>query len=133
MKWLEWCKDGGPDSNVSGLFVVEIKSLFSIVLLKFANGSREAFHEHAFNALSWVLRGKLVEDNTNWVVNTYTPSLLPIFTKRSTFHRVVSIGDTWVISLRGPWRKQWREYIPATRELLTLTNGRTVVQKETLI
>lgn len=51
MKILSWEKDGGPDSKVHGFYLIEIKSLFSIVFLKFEGKSREAFHDHAFNAV----------------------------------------------------------------------------------
>ena len=43
-------KDGGPDSSVTGYWLIESKKLFSIVLLKFDGRSREAYHTHAFNA-----------------------------------------------------------------------------------
>lgn len=61
MKFLFKSKDGGPDSNVVGYWLVESKKLFSIVLLCFNKGSREAFHNHAFNAISWVISGRLDE------------------------------------------------------------------------
>ena len=48
-------KDGGPESTVWGFWLIEIKKLFSVALLCFENGSREAFHTHAFNSVSWVL------------------------------------------------------------------------------
>ena len=49
MKLFKYMKDGGPESTVWGYFLIEIKSLFTIVLLHFKNGSREAYHNHAFN------------------------------------------------------------------------------------
>ena len=42
MKILNIAKDGGPESNVTGYWLVESKRFFSIVLLKFDKGSREA-------------------------------------------------------------------------------------------
>ena len=60
MRFLEVTKDGGPDSPVTGLFLIEIKSLFSVVLLKFG-GTRENFHSHAFNALTFWLKGAVME------------------------------------------------------------------------
>ena len=35
MRFMNWEKDGGYESTVTGLYIVEIKKLFSIVLLKF--------------------------------------------------------------------------------------------------
>lgn len=129
MKLFKYMKDGGMESRVSGLYFIEIKSWFSVVLLHFATGSREAYHSHAFDAVSWVLKGELHEKMLGGGVNVYTPSVKSISTLRSTFHQVVSIGDTWVFSFRGPWSKTWREFLPAEEmfgKFQTLTHGRTV-------
>jgi len=127
MKILRWEKDGGPESRVHGLFLIEIKSLFSIVLLRFADGSRDAYHTHAFDAVSWVLRGRLDE----YLVDdsgpcTYLPSATPVVTPRDRFHRVVSKGTTWVLSFRGPWSDTWFEKTTA-RGTYALTHGRREV------
>jgi hypothetical protein len=133
MRLLKYMKDGGEESTVSGLYFVEIKSLFTIVLLRFSGKSREAFHTHAFNAISWVLRGKLTENifyNGEWFadrIKVYEPSFLPIITPRTRFHKVDSDGDTWAFSLRGPWVDTWREFLPALNVFRTLTHGRKVV------
>jgi hypothetical protein len=131
MRLLKYAKDGGAESTVSGFYFVEIKSLFTIVLLRFQGKSREAFHTHAFNAISWVLKGKLTENHLNGYdegfFDEYTPSLKPIITPRSQFHKVDSDGDTWALSFRGPWVNTWREYLPALNKFRTLTNGRKVV------
>lgn len=126
MKLLSIGKDGGPESTVTGYWLTEIKRLFSVVLLKFEHGSRDAYHSHAFNSINWVLRGRVTEYNRDGTVTVYGPSLLPIITRRSTFHRVVSEGTTWVFSLRGSWKKTWLEYNPKTEEMTRLTNGRKV-------
>lgn len=116
-------KDGGYESTVWGYWLVEIKGLFSIVLLCFESGSRDAYHEHAFHAISWVLKGKLYEVLRGGGDRYYSSSLRPVFTPRSRFHKVVSIGRTWVLSFRGPWTDTWREYRPAHGEVV-LTHGR---------
>ncbi len=135
MKCLSVSKDGGPESHVWAYWLFEIKCLGSIVLLRFEDGSRDAFHSHAFNSLSWVLKGKLMEDlgpeNRDVGYNgclLYKPSLKPVKTYRTTFHKVTSFGRTWVISFRGPWAKTWKEYVSETGEVVVLTNGRQVVQ-----
>lgn len=120
-------KDGGYESTVWGYWLVEFKRLFSIVLLKFENGTREAYHTHAFNCISWVLSGKLEENHYSGKVQVHTPSLLPVITTRDTFHKVVSTGNTWVISFRGPWLKTWNEYLPSDNKLIKLTDGRKEV------
>lgn len=131
MKFFRKAKDGGPKSTVTGYWLVEVKSLFSIVLLKFEDGSRDEFHDHAFHSLNWVLKGRVNEQALEGEMRQYEyeygPSLKPVVTRRDRFHRVVSRGTTWVFSLRGPWKRTWHEWDPKTRKLTTLTHGRKVV------
>lgn len=119
-------KDGGPDSTVDGWFF-EVKSLFTVVLLKFNGDSREAFHGHAFNSISWLLKGFLGEEHLNGGIEMYLPGIRPIITKRETFHKVDSVGVSWVLSFRGPWAKTWEEYHPKTDSFVTLKHGRIEV------
>ena len=120
-------KDGGPESTVTGYWLIESKSLFSICLLKFEGKSREAFHSHAFNSIAWVLKGKLTESMLDGRVFTHTPSLKPFVVTRDDFHKVDSDKTTWVFNIRGPWFKEWREYLPKESRFRTLTNGRVEV------
>lgn len=119
-------KDGGPDSNCK-IYGLEIKELFSVLFMTFDGEGREAYHNHAFNAISWVLRGqlhehRLHEDDLFWA---HIPSLKPIVTPRTTFHRVEGIRDhNWVLTFRGPWRDSWLEYIPGEKRYRRLTHGR---------
>lgn len=124
-------KDGGPESNVMGYWLIEIKPLFSIVLLRFDRQSRENYHSHAFNALTWFIKGKAVEDRiTNdtdppGIISTwYKRSLIPKFTPRNNIHKVHSLGVSWALSIRGPWKKTWVEYNYLTNTYTTLTHGR---------
>lgn len=128
MKLFKWCKDGGPESNVSGLFFLEWKGGFSVALLRFAGGSRDAYHSHAFNALSWVLTGRLIEYGPMQAAQlaTYTPSLLPVFTPRSRLHEVHSVGTSWVLTFRGPWEDVWQEIRP-NEGVVVLTHGREII------
>lgn len=132
MKFLSLGKDGGPESTVWGYWLFEIKSLFSIVLLRFENGTRDAYHSHAFNSVSWVLKGELEETHHHTThpdvfdrLDIHRRSIFPVLTFRDTFHKVNSVGRTWVLSFRGPWAKEWKEYDAAGEK--TLTNGRQVV------
>jgi hypothetical protein len=130
-RWFAVAKDGGPESHVTGYWLVECKTLFSIVLLRFDDGTRDAYHTHAFNALSWVLRGHLVErykTQHGTAQRWYLPSLVPILTRRERFHQVQSRGTSWVLSLRGPWVATWREGLADGREL-ALTYGRREVAR----
>jgi hypothetical protein len=133
VKLLTTTKDGGAKSTVWAHWLFELKSLASVVLLRFEDGSREAYHEHAFDCISWVVRGELEEhvlaqDVTGPdTVNRYPASWRPVITRRNTFHKVVSHGRTWVISFRGPWADTWREFIPSERRFARLTHGRREV------
>jgi hypothetical protein len=126
MRFHRGSKDGGPESHVQ-MWGFESKRFGSVLLLRFADGSRDAYHTHAFNAVSWVLRGRLWE----WLLvphhavgRSYTPALCPVVTAKTTLHKVESLGTTWVLSVRGPWDDEWMEYIPATESVVDLTHGR---------
>jgi hypothetical protein len=132
---LSWKKDGGPESTVSGFFFIEWKDMFSVALLRFSDGTREAYHDHAFNAVSWLLKGELLEFMLDGPGRIHKPRLLPIVTRKEDFHKVHSVGTSWVLSFRGPWNKEWheftrgswkgREFIPG--KYTTLTDGRKPV------
>lgn len=123
-------KDGGQESTVTGYWLCEFKSLFSIVLLKFEGKSRAAYHEHAFHSVSWLLWGALLENfHRSKETIIHRPSFKPIITKRSTFHKVDSVGTTYVLSFRGPWCKTWKEYLPEEDRERTLTHGRMEVNQ----
>lgn len=126
MRFLEKCKDGGPESTVTAYVLIEIKCLFSIMLLRFDGDSREAFHSHAFNAVSWLLKGMLVEHFRNGTHRCYFASMWPIITGRRTYHKVDSEGLSWALTFRGPWRSEWHETLPGKGEI-TLTHGRELV------
>lgn len=127
MKFFTKCKDGGPESTVTAYVLIEIKSLFSIMLLKFEGLSREAYHNHAFNCISWLFKGYLLENLIEKTTKSYKPSLIPIITKRDTFHKVDSVGNSWVLTFRGPWSKTWQEYLPLQNKDKTLSHGRVEV------
>jgi len=127
MKFCKLMKDGGEESRVWGYWLVEIKSLFSIVLLRFEDGSRDAYHNHAFHAFSWVLKGKLKEEHMDKPYNYIYPSWKPFITTRSCFHKVTSYGRTWALTFRGPWSKTWREYHPQDDKFIILSGGRKIV------
>lgn len=131
MRFLYKGKDGGSESNVTGYWLVEIKSLFSIAILRFGEGSREMQHNHAFNSLSWMLSGLCVEEVVTDTTVEYSylyPSVSPTYTSRERMHRVVGLSKTsWFITFRGPWSKTWKERDPKSGATTTLTNGRRLV------
>jgi hypothetical protein len=125
MKILRGEKDGGDESNVR-MWGIEIKWLFSILVLDFGFGSREAFHEHAFNSVSWVLTGGLREAHVNGDFDLHGPSFWPVVTRRKTFHKVSGMRrSNRVLTIRGPWKATWRERLPLEgNRVRTLTHGR---------
>ena len=122
VKILHWGKDGGPQSKVWGFWFVGIKRWFSLVLLRFDDGSREAFHSHAFDCVSWVIRGQLEEVHLDDLPELHRTGAI-IVTRRNTFHKVYSFGRTWVFTLRGPWKETWNE-VDETGRFRVLTHGR---------
>lgn len=126
MKLFTKMKDGGPESTVTGYWLIEYKPLFSIVLLKFEGKSRDAFHTHAFNSLSWLISGQLFEQFLKKnLTKSYFPSIMPFITRKDDFHKVDSIGTSWVLSFRGPWAKEWKEF--SNNEEYSLSDGRVKI------
>lgn len=132
MKILWGDKDGGSESRV-WVWGIESKRFGSILLMCFRKGSREAYHTHAFNAISWVLRGWLLEETIvaagvfgpDIRLQKYEASWCPIRTPRERFHMVHGMAEkTWVLSFRGPWVDTWKEFLPSSRRNITLTHGR---------
>ena len=119
--------DGGKESGVTGYFLIEWKKVFSIGLLHFKEGSRESYHSHAFNAITWWLTGHVTEQKLNGAEKDFYPSLKPKITKRSNFHKVFAHKSTWALTFRGPWEDTWFEYNPKSHKTITLTHGRTEV------
>ena len=118
-------KDGGPESPVNGYFIIEVKSLGSIAFLKFNQGCREAFHTHAFNALTWFIKGDLIEENFDGSLYTYKKSIMPKITPKSKNHRVLANKDSWCLTIRGPWDKTWTE--TNNSKITVLTSGRHII------
>jgi len=126
--------DGGKESGVTGYMLIEWKPLFSIGFLHFKEGSREAYHTHAFNALTWWLKGaiteeRLVEDVAHFRLlptrKEFTPSTTVKFTSRDNLHKVIAHKSSWAFTLRGPWKDTWQEKRPDG--WVTLTHGRKII------
>lgn len=114
--------DGGKDSGVKAYFLLEWKKFFSIGILHFKKGTREAYHNHAFNALTWWIKGKVTEIKLDGEQKDFKPSIKPKFTSRDNFHKVLAHEDTFAITFRGPWNDSWKEY--RKDKYVTLTHGR---------
>jgi hypothetical protein len=133
MRLFTKVKDGGPESPVDAFVLIEIKALFSIVLLRFNPGGRPGYHSHAFNAWTWFLWGDMVE---MFPGRPFSPSTLyrrswrPKVTPRLLMHRVWAYRTSWAFTLRGPWAGTWQEQHyggPSGVRTITLTHGRKVV------
>lgn len=136
IKLFRKAKDGGPDSNVTGYWLIEWKRVFSIALLKFSVGWRENYHSHAFNSASLLFgKGTLLEyvldsdgDDYYEHVNVLQASILPVIHKRSCLHRVECIyNPVWALTIRGPWSTTWSEFDPKAQKFITLTRGRKIL------
>lgn len=119
--------DGGQGSGVTGYFLVEWKSLFSVGILHFKKGSREAFHSHAFNAVTFWLKGKVTEVKYSGATRDFSAGLKPKYTSRKNTHKVVAHEDTYALTIRGPWVDYWNEY--KNKKRIILTHGRVVVHE----
>lgn len=129
MKIFSKAKDGGPESPVEAYFLIEWKRFFSIALLKFNKGGREAYHTHAFNAYTWFISGGLIEEDISGDTYTYKVNITPKYTPRSKNHRVHAKRDSWCFTIRGPWCDTWTEDRAGVKT--TLTHGRRVVGEST--
>ena len=127
MRFMSKSHDGGKDSGVTGYFLIEIKSLFSIVLLKFNKGTRDAYHNHAFNALTFWLKGNVFEHFLNGPSKMWKAGNVK-YTSKSDFHKVEALEQSWALCFRGPWQKTWNEH--KNNKLVTLTNGRVILKEE---
>lgn len=127
-------KDGGPESRVY-MYGLECKALASLLVLRFEDGSREAYHTHSFNAVSWVLGPGSLDENIRCCAPAYercdivdlAPSFAPVVTRRARCHKVISYGTTWVLSLRGPWASSWTDVDERTGVTTRLRAGRVPV------
>lgn len=117
--------DGGKDSGVAGYFLIEWKILFSIAILRFRTGSREAYHNHAFNAITWWLTGSVTEQKSTGEQKDFGPSFRPKFTPRNNCHRIVAHRTSYALTFRGPWLDYWYE-IRKGRKVF-LTHGRVEI------
>lgn len=132
MRLFQKAPDGGSKSGVTAYFLLESKRFVSVALLRFEKGTREAYHEHAFNALTVWLKGWVLEHILEtpdkpektyrckaWVAGQWK------LTPRSTFHKLEAMETTWALTFRGPWVDLWREWREG--RMVTLTHGRKEV------
>lgn len=129
MRIFSKTKDGGPTSPVDAYFLIELKGLFSIALLKFNKGHRKTFHTHAFDALTWFLCGDITEEDVDGTKVQYKRSLFPKVTRKEKNHRVGARKDSWCLTLRGSWDETWTEYSRQTKKTVTYGHGREIIDE----
>lgn len=127
MRFLEKAKDGGPNSPVDAFILFEIKSFMTIALLKFNKGARDNYHSHAFNALTWFIKGNLWEKFLSQPDYRYRRGLMPKITRRLDVHRVMALSDSWCFTIRGPWNDTWYEISADRKHVTILQEGREIV------
>jgi quercetin dioxygenase-like cupin family protein len=126
MKLFTKAPDGGKGSGVTGYFLIEAKSKFSIVLLRFNKGTREAYHSHGFNALTLWLAGSVKEHLLGIRAPRHFNPLQIKWTPRNAFHKIEALETSWAMSIRGPWVDRWQEY--RNGQFVTLTHGRQEIE-----
>lgn len=101
--------------------LIEIKSLFSIILTHLSPNGITAMHSHAFKALTIWLWGFGTEYNCDYRLISLFPGKLKYTSK--DFH-AISSGNSgaWFLTIRGPWSDTWQEF--RNGKLITLTHGR---------
>lgn len=119
--------DGGFGSGVTGYFLCEFKRSFSVVVLHFAKGTRDAYHDHAFNAVTVWLKGQVREHHLDGRVMSFSAGQWK-YTPRTTFHKIEALESTWAISIRGRWANSWHEN--RRGKLITLTHGRKEIMDD---
>ena len=129
MNILSRRKDGGIKSPVDAYFLFEFKSLGSIALLKFNKGGREEFHNHAFNAWTWFLGGRLLEEDVSGKAYQYRTGWKPKFTPKNKNHRVIALEDSYCLTIRGRWDREWTEYSREHDTTTVFSWGRKVKYK----
>jgi quercetin dioxygenase-like cupin family protein len=128
MRFFSKSHDGGENSGVTGYFLVEIKPLFSVVLLRFSKGTRDAYHSHAFNALTLWLKGRVREHkllSANNPVDYKAGNWK--YTRRDNVHKVEALETSWALTFRGPWYSEWYEY--KNGKIVKMTHGRVVLSE----
>lgn len=131
IKFFTKSHDGGANSGVTAYFLIEWKRVFSVAVLRFSKGSREAFHSHAFNALTWWLKGAVREEFPSGNSLDWRPSFKPKLTPRRNIHKIVAQETSWAFTLRGPWVDRWIEY--KTGKEIVLSHGRKVISEKPLV
>lgn len=104
--------------------LIEIKSLFSIILTHLGSNGTTACHSHAFNAITvWLYGGAMELKNGVW--KAMQAGVIK-YTRRSDYHKLYTLfKGSWFLTFRGPWKDTWQE--ERNGKMITLTHERKEV------
>lgn len=115
----------GMVQGSSEYFLIEIKSLFSIILTHLAPHGTTTMHSHPFKALTFWLYGFGTEFNCNYELKSLYPGKVKLTSK--DFHAIgTKDSGAWFLTFRGPWSDTWQEY--RNGKPITLTHGRKEIE-----
>lgn len=110
--------------------LIEIKSLFSIILTHLGPNGSTFNHTHPFNAITIWLYGFAVEglsEPFKFTQKVLHPGTIK-YTEGAKMHSITSGSKgAWFLTFRGPWGDKWLE-VSSDGKLHTLTHGRKEVQ-----
>lgn len=129
---LEWINVSLGQGDINRFVFIEIKYLFSIYLNIFNTIEQDRYHNHAFNAVSIMMRGWYYEyemtPRIEWP--NLIRSLSVRFIPRDYVHKIGRSSPNAIsITLAGPWAKTWTEIFENGNKK-TLTWGRKVINQE---
>lgn len=101
------------DQSVTELTILEYKKLFSIKLFKFhkSSGKQDRFHTHAFNALSFLIKGDYTEEiiKDNKIMKCRRNRSRILYIPKDSYHRITKSDSCYTLLLTGPWGGEFKE------------------------
>lgn len=112
--------------------IFECKYLFSIIIFNFIESDKvqDRFHTHAFNSVSFKLKGYYEEhilDENGETLIVPRHNVVKFF-ERDIYHAIGKSNDCWTLLLAGPWKQTWKEFFPNLRKIETLSWSRKTHQ-----
>ncbi len=120
--------------SVDEITILEWKPLFSLKSFYFNKGNaQEIYHTHSFSSYSLLLYGNYMEsfydiDKGIWEEPRNRSRI--IYIPKDRFHQITKSEGCRTVMLTGPWGDTYKEYLPATKEVITSTHGRKEIKRE---
>lgn len=125
---------------VSEHTLLEWKPLFSIKLFNFhrTDGSQDRFHTHAFNAISFLLKGNYIEEviEDGRVVRLNRNRSRVLFIPADQYHRITRSAGCRTLLITGPWGAEFKELRSVDGyqfQEVTLGEGRVDIRKGDIV